>query len=345
MSDTEAKSHQASVRKLRKQREQGSVPTGTEIAGYVSVAAGIAMAGALLSGVPDRVSRLLESALNLADAPPDGPVLSQARDALLPELGLLLAPVVGVVLAASVVTMLIWNKGVVFALKPVTPQLSRISPKSGLTRIYGRRGWVETAVGVLRVTVWGLAALLIAWTTLPALFRNPGCGLTCQWRALDALPITLAAAAIIVLLLAAGIEMLIQRNLFLHEQRMTESEVKRERKDQYGHQQIREERQRLRQEGLAGAAAVGLKQANMCFFHGARAVALRFDRNDTPIPCLSAKATGDAESAALREQVIESGFKARENAEIVAACHSLGVGAPVPRSIYAILGAEMRRMF
>ncbi|MEP3844009.1 MAG: EscU/YscU/HrcU family type III secretion system export apparatus switch protein [Paracoccaceae bacterium] len=51
-------------------------------------------------------------------------------------------PVVAATIAAAFVILIIYNGGILFAIKPELPQLSRVSFKSGFKRIYGKRGWV-----------------------------------------------------------------------------------------------------------------------------------------------------------------------------------------------------------
>ncbi|MFG5379915.1 EscU/YscU/HrcU family type III secretion system export apparatus switch protein [Yoonia sp. R2-816] len=71
-----------------------------------------------------------------------------------------------------------------------------------------------------------------------------GCTIGCSGHVLEPLAWLYLVGAMVIFMLAAGIDMIVQRALFLFKQRMTASEVKRERKEQSGTPKVRQERRR-----------------------------------------------------------------------------------------------------
>ncbi len=344
MSDTEAKTSPASKRKLAKKRSEGAVPAAQDLAGLLAAAAGIVLITATGTVIWGSITQGYSGALSLLNEP-----FLDALDAsigqLVRSLALAVLPVFGLSLIVAVIVTILYNNGIVFSLKPVVPQLERVSPKSGFKRVYGRRGWIETGAGFSRIALWFLAAGIIAVLWLPGLLKTANCGGPCQAHIL--LPMTwyLIGAAVVIMLLSAGVDMLLQRFLFLGEQRMTKSEVKREQKEQTGTPEVRRERKRLQREMADGADSIGLGRANMCFYSKDQAVSIRFMPPQSPLPRITAKADGAIEAAKMRAALRKAGFPESERPLIVAKAMSRDIGSVIDQSTYKDFGAAMREMF
>ncbi|MEP5761249.1 MAG: EscU/YscU/HrcU family type III secretion system export apparatus switch protein [Litoreibacter sp.] len=74
------------------------------------------------------------------------------------------------------------------------------------------------------------------------------------------------------------IDLVVQRALFLDEQKMTETERKNEQKDQHGTPEVRQERRRRMRESARSKRDPVLGNATMCFFYEDRAVGIEFAR-------------------------------------------------------------------
>lgn len=344
MSDTEAKTDPASQRKLRKKREEGVVPAAMDIAGLAASAAGLL---ALLAATPWLIAQLTNAVIAAFETVtmPFDEAMAAGLHRMLAVLGWTVGLVAAAALMASILVTILYNKGLVFAIKPVLPQLTRVSPKAGLARIYGRRGWIETAAGIGRIAVWTGAGGLIAWVFVPDLYRAWGCATICSGGQVIRLGVTLLLAAVVMMMLALSVDMLVQRALFLHEQRMTKTEVKRERKEQGGNPEIRRERRRQQRAMAAGAGAVGLARANMGFVSGTRAVAIQFDPPAAPLPRIAAKARDAAAVRAMRAELARAQHPVLDDqAEIVEAGLRVDVGEVLPQTAFTAFGQAMRRI-
>lgn len=344
MSDSEAKTSPASKRKLAKKRSEGAVPAAQELAGLLAAAAGIVLIAATGAAIWGRLTQGFSGALSLLNEP-FLDALDAAVGDVVRSLALAVLPVFGASTIVGIIVTILYNNGIVFSLKPVVPQLERVSPKSGFKRVYGRRGWIETGAGFARIALWFFAAGVIAILWLPGLMKTANCGGPCQAHIL--LPMTwyLIGAAVVIMLLSAGVDMLLQRFLFLGEQRMTKSEVKREQKEQIGTPEVRRERKRLQREMAEGADSIGLGKANMCFYFKNQAISIRFMPPQSPMPRITAKAQGAVEVAKMRATLRKSGFPESERPLIVTKAMNREVGSVIDQSTYKDFGAAMREMF
>lgn len=290
MSDSEEKKHPASQQKLRKKRKEGAVPQSATSVGALS-AAGLllillSLAPALLQGA---VIVLEIPALLLNDRLEDSYQIAFATVSKL-MLRALWPPVLAVLFIA-IIGSLLFNNGVVFSMKPIAPDLKKISLTSGFKRILGKRGWIETGQTFALLATWLGLAIFLMWLYLPDLFITSQCTSACHRALTLPLYISLTLGGAIWFLLSAGWSQIMQRNLFQHEQRMTETEVKRERKDQHGTPEMRRHRNAVRHEVMSSPGTrFSHHDATIAFASNIGVVAINFDPPHQGLPRLVAKA-------------------------------------------------------
>ncbi|MEJ6402720.1 EscU/YscU/HrcU family type III secretion system export apparatus switch protein [Yoonia sp. 2307UL14-13] len=341
---SEAKKHAASDAKLRKQREKGSVASSAESSGFLACALGIALILGTAPLIWIQLQFMITSSMEVIAMPFD-----QARSVSSNVLGrtLLLAilPILGITLVTAFVAAMIYNKGFIFAMKPVIPQLNRVSPKAGFKRIYGRRGLIETPVSATRILLWlAFAGLLGFWPFL-ALLQQWTC--TGECMAIQIMPIfrLLVIGAVVIFILAAVVDMIVQNKVFLSEQRMTETEQKRERKDQHGTPEIRQERRRLMREANTPRREAKAENATMCFFFEGKAVGIEFRPPDVVAPYVVVKALTAREALKLRQDITNQGWPEKEHELLTKAGLTRPLGDPLDEGSYAAFISAVQDMF
>ena len=341
---SEAKKHPASDQKLRKQREEGNIANGAEIANVAGTVASLV----ILIGLAPYILSHLRAAFDVPVVTYDYPFVT-AVDAVVPTIGKILllavAPVVLVGSVGSIITSMVHNKGVLFSVKAITPKLERISPIAGFKRMFGKRTWVEVGTTLLRLAVWFCAGAFFLWQIFAALFELDSCGLGCTVGIIFHILWRLLATLLILLIILIATEIIIQRNLFLHEQRMTDTEVKKEQKDNFGSNEVRQERQRVRQEDAELAESTGVDKANMCFYFGDMCIAVRYHPEHVKVPQITAKGTSAKKSAALRAKVADNGFPELEHEAVIKASTKSQVGHNVGEEMHAPLIDAMTKLF
>ncbi len=343
MSDSETKKHPASRRKLMKQREDGFIAIARDMTGFIPLVLAIGLMVVTLPTFLERSLQIFDIALK-AFSDTTGVNMQTAGREILMEVLFLLAPLVAMIIAATVLANIVHNNGILFAMKQITPDLKRLDPVGGMKRIYGQRGWVETGTSFVRIAVLTAVFWLIIYFYLPELFGIVPCGISCAANVAAVLYLRICILLIVLFLAAGAIDVLVQRFLFLEEQKMTETELKQENKEQYGSTELRQERRRLRNEGKNRAENIGVEKANMCFFAGDRAVALRYHPQHAPVPRVAAKARGEG-AKTLRKKVRDNGFPEMENVTIVESCMKTELGSGIEEEIFLHLARAMKVLF
>ncbi len=342
---TEAKKHAASSSKLRKQREKGTVANSADSSGFLATGFGITLIVMTAPIIWSRIQEMITRSFGLFHLP--FPEARQTIGDILAQLFIgIVIPILAITLLTAFIVSIIYNNGLVFALKPVSPQMSRISPGTGVKRIYGRRGLIQTPVSLSWIAVWLIFATILGLVPFVALLQQTTCAGICMVNQLLPLLKGLVLGAIAIFVIAAIADMIMQRKLFLHEQKMTETERKQERKDQHGTPEIRQERRRRMREGAnAPRRTVSAGDATMCFFYGDSAVGIQFQPPDVTAPYIVAQATTLEGARALRARIADKGWPVHENAILTRAGLLRPIGETLDESVYPTFVGAVRKMF
>jgi type III secretion protein U len=246
-----------------------------------------------------------------------------------------MVPLLAVAALAAILTNLVAMGGPVFSFEPVKPKFDHVNPATGFKRIFSMRSVIEFLKALFKVAALAIAFVVVFRIGLNALMQAPGCGLPCVYDTAIAVVRPLVITALLVFLVVGLIDVLLQRQLFLREMRMTKTEAKREFKDMEGAPEIKRERRRLGHEMSSGTIKVGLKNASILIGKPGVAVAgLRFVRGETPVPTLVCRGQGAPANVLMTEAnllgipVVSDGDLAR------AILAEAGLGDPVPDALF-----------
>lgn len=319
---SEEKSLPASRRKLQKSREKGQVVTAKEaVSSVVTIAALVYLYAARVS-IAEKLMALWEL----------GPLLDErgfavalaAHVDILGNLALqLVAPLFALVIALSVLTGMLISGGPLFAIEPVIPNFDKLSPGSGIKRIFGRRALMAFLMHVVRFALLAGVLGLVVVGSWGAAMLAPMCGFPCATDALRgmALPVVVASAAAMSAM--AVFDYLVSRSEFMREQRMTKTEMKQEFKEMMGDPQMRGALKRERRQALTGEQ-VGAGRATLVLTAGRDlAVGLRYVQGETPAPVVVARGRG---AEAGRRLVRAAAGPAVDDAALVEALARHAVG-------------------
>jgi type III secretion protein U len=318
MSDeTEQKSLPASTKKLRDARRKGQVSHSRDFINGFTLT--IVLIYLWLAG-PTLQNRVVEL-VNTISQSIDLPFTEAASRAVQLSLDVLLlasVPIVVILVLGNIVAGIAGTLGPVFSFELVTPKFEHINPAQGFKRIFSVRNSVEFAKSTVKVVVLGTAFFLILRSAVGPLFEVPVCGVRCLTTAAVQTATPLAVTAAVAFLAVGLLDLLIQRQLFLRDMRMTRTENKREIKDIQGDPLIRGERRRIRMLQAIGAIfRTGVSRAVIAVMHGDRVVGLRYRPGETPAPVVVCKADGEAGTAMLTE-LRQRGIPIVDDAELVA---------------------------
>lgn len=325
-----------SERKLAKAREDGNVPRSREVAHAAALIAALITVAAIGPSVAQSSLAVVRTGLRfdreLTREP--GRALESAAalagDALWAALPLLVAPIAAALLATLAIG------GLVFTLKPVTPELSRLDPVAGLGRIFSKNSLIEMGK---------LALIAAAVGAVGAWFAGSGLDRFVAYSGMP-LPAALASAGSDLrtgLLWVAGVVVAVALldgplQIWQHRQKlmMTPQEMKEEAKESEGNPEIKG-RQRQRQREISrGRMLAAVPTADVVITNPTHyAVALEYVDGEMNAPRVVAKGA-DLLAARIREIASESGVPLLEAPPLARALYRhVQVDQEIPAALYS----------
>ena len=328
------KTEPATDQKIEDARKKGQVPQSTDLSSsFAFASATIALVGTAALG-EERLRSIITSALQLVDSNADeGRVVTlqvayaMAIDALWLSVPVVVAAILGSLIGGFA------HVGFIVSFDPLTPKFDKLDPVNGVKKIFSLKTLFEVFKSVVK-------AVFISWmlyesirSLLPLLVmsgygQSRAIGQT-AWSAVLRL-LTLCA---VLFFLLGVVDFVIQRLLFLKDQKMTKDEIKREYKQSEGDPMIKGQRRALAHElaqedptpAVAGANAVVVNPTHY-------AVALRYAPDECGLPVIVAKGV-DAEAARIREAATKAKVPIIGNPELARALYKMPVASTVPEPL------------
>lgn len=297
---SEEKTLPPSAKKLREARRKGQIARSREMVTAIVVIAAVGYLFARAGKVFDSLAAAAAAAGQATEAP-FAEAVSGLAWVLAQQLAWMLGPFTGVLIAATLLTSIVVNGGAIAALDPVMPKMERLNPAEGFKRLFAMRNLVELVKSVLKIALVSVAACLLIALSLQAMMEQPSCGLGCAGPLLRGLLKPLLIVSALFFLVIGGLDIGLQRWLFLRDMRMTKSEQKREQKEMEGDPLIKRQHRREQQAGLQAAVRTGLRNATFVVRSPQLVLAFRFARPDAMVPVLVARGTDEGALLLLDE--------------------------------------------
>lgn len=345
-------SEPATPYKLEKARKRGSIARSGELTFALVLAACVACVYGLGVQIMGDTALLLRGGLSLATR---GELTRASTLAYLEALGSqalsIAAPVVFIIWTAALVVAAMQARGV-FSVEPLKPDFSRVSPASGLRRIFSLKSlhelWrssAKIAVIALAMSLWArnhTLEILQLPTRPDAMLRNG--------VALFGSALTLLCG---VVLAFALLDWMLNRHEFMRTMRMSKREIKDEHKEREGDPRIKSRLRELRLEWLKRTRQLAkVRDADVLLTNPTHyAVALAYRHGEMPAPMITARGAGElaqrmrAEARRHAVPVVEHAplaqalFAVRQTQTFVPEEHFVSV-ARVLKWVYAARGAR-----
>jgi len=329
----EEKKHPPTSRRLRDLRRDGQVPHSRDFPGVLSLVAVLA----LLVGTGSGIGEALQGTFAF-DAVGSSAPFAQRAARVAVDTGAVVARILAPVFAVAVLVMLLAQMvdsgGLPASTKPLTPDLNKLSPVEGVKRLFGLSSLIELLKSIVRIILIAAVAWMIVRSRLNDVMWSPTCGLGCVEKATVVTVVPLIAAGAAILLVAALIDLRLARWLFTRENRMTDSELKRDRREDSGDPHVQKSRRQRRDEILSGPTLRGVEKATLVIAGDGVAVGIAYQRGSTPAPVLVAKGDG-ARAASFRETAVQLGIPVIEDPVLAADLHARApLGQYVPEAMF-----------
>lgn len=233
------KTEPASSRRLEQAREEGQVPRSREIGAFMILMVSAAAFWFIGPWMVQRTAALVRRGLTLnAESLSDSQVMlsrlaTLSGDALLSFSPLLIALVAAALLSPFVLGS--WN----FTLKAIEPDLKRLNPMNGLSRIISWSGLAELVKAVAKAMLVGGVAAWVMWSERADIFALFGqsieIGLLSAGQLINFSFLMIVAS----MLLIVAIDVPFQLWQYYDNLKMTREEVRQEHKEMEGNPEVR----------------------------------------------------------------------------------------------------------
>jgi flagellar biosynthetic protein FlhB len=327
------KTEQPTRRRLRRARAEGDLPVSATLVRSVSLVVAVAVTPAAVGTAVDRTGKWIGRTLT-------EPAPAFSAQMLVGEVWFVVGPLLVVAALASAAVGLAQSGGVM-VLRPLSPDLARLSPALGLRRLWSaRQSWMLLQI-VLSVAV-------VLWLTLTVLtdYAARLSATVGDVAASGALAREMSGRlgwlVALVGLAVAGADFALVWHWWRRRLRMTRTEVTEEKRTTEGDPHLRAARRRAHRRLVAGAGLRDVQTATLVVAEGvATAVALRYVEGRDDAPRVVASASGEL---AVRFQSVarEASVPVIPNPELARSLSELDVGDPVPARTYDAVARAIR---
>jgi flagellar biosynthetic protein FlhB len=300
---------------------RGDVAKSQEVSTWFVIAGGTlvlaAFSGSMGTGLATTFRGLLAHAHQI---PVDGQgllalMLRVQRDVL----AVVAIPITLLVLAAIFGNMI--QHRLVWTAEPLKPRLSKISPLSGLKRLFSKQALANFAKGLVKIAVLGAVMFSLLWPQrdrLEGLVQTDILGTLSLTRSLS---LDMLGAVVAILAFVAAADYLFQYRQWYERQKMSLREMKEEFKQSEGDPMIKGKIRQLRQSRMRKRMIAAVPKASVVITNPTHyAVALQYERGMEAPVCI-AKGV-DTLALKIREVASEHAIPVVENPPLARALHA-----------------------
>jgi flagellar biosynthetic protein FlhB len=330
------KTEKATPRRLQEARKKGNIAKSTDVNTAVVLLAAVFVLKWQFSAMGERMVGIAErsfSAFPKQDLNA-GTLMSLLIDAL-SQYAQLVGPTIALLLVAGLVANYL-QVGVLFTSEPITPKLSKINPFTGFQRLFSRRGAIEAAKAIVKMSIVAFMIYQVIRDRYPELAATVLMDRQAIAQLFAATAWDICWRAVAALAVFGALDYFYQR--WEHERglRMTKQEIKDEAKQSEGDPLIKGRIRRAQREAARRRMMSEVPKATVVITNPTHyAVALRYDRDNDPAPKVVAKGV-DLVAQKIKEIAREHGVPTVENVPLARALHKkCEIDDEIPEELYA----------
>src|SRR5690606_16466201 len=274
--------------RMRDARQKGQVARSKEIAGTLGLVVLFAYILLRSDALQQSFADLILVTSNAAAMPIDL-ALAQVGEATLTLLLETLAPIIAIAVLAAILGNVV-QVGVLFAGEAVKPSLNKLNPASAIKKIVSPKNFLDFGKNILKVALLSLIIFIVVRDGIDELVAAGPCGLRCSVPVFAQLMTHIIVFSMAIFIIAAGADYALERWQYIKGLKMTKDEVKREYKEMEGDPHIKGRRRQLARELATSDTVQSTRRASAVVTNPTHlAVALRYNREEAPLPIVLAK--------------------------------------------------------
>ncbi len=288
--DKASKTEDPTQKRLADAREEGNVANSREVSHFTMLLGAAIFVATMLPWVADRVAAHLSQFLAKADRirlEPDAIAIG------LVDIVLTLAPYLALPVALFMLMGIVGQVsqvGLLFTAKPLQPKLDKISPISGIKRMFSIKQILEAVKGIFKIGVVAVIAGLVLLPAMEAPAHLVDQDILATLNEFHDALVVLIVGVVMVMVIITLIDVVYTRHKHYEDLRMTKQEVKDEHKNLEGDPQVKRRVQQLRVERTRQRMMQAVPDADVVITNPTHfAVALRYKMESMAAPRLVAK--------------------------------------------------------
>ena len=333
--DKSQQTEEPTQRRLDEAEKHGDIVKSTEVTTFVALLGGtltIAIFGRSTAiGFTHTFQMFLEQPGQIAV---DSTGILDLFHHLLLAVGVLLAPIFAVLIAITLGGHVLQHRPSI-SLDRITPKFSKLSPLSGLKKMFGMEGLINLGKGILKIAVVGTVLWTVLWPERGNLEGILSHGPQQIAGDIVYLLMKLLIATLSILGVIAALDYGLQRYRFLQRNRMSKQEIKEEYRQTEGDPGVKAKVKQIRAERSRRRMMAAVPEATVVIMNPTHyAVALKYESGKMAAPVCVAKGV-DALALKIREVAEEHEVPVVENPPLARALYAtVEIDEPVPAEQY-----------
>ena len=337
------KTEPASDKKLDDARKKGEVPQSRDLSSAFAFLFALAAMVATASSANDRLRQIILTSLGTLQGSSDERLTllyqrlySMAADGIFVVLPILVAAVIGSIVGGMA------HVGINVSFEPLTPKFEKLDPVAGVKRIFSVKSLVEVLKTIIKAVFVGWILYEMVLSITPMMVRTTyGSAESIGQNAWEAL-LRLFYVCAPLFLVVGVVDFVVQRLMFLKDQRMSKDDQKTEYKQSEGDPQLKGQRKALAHEIAFSDPAPAVAGANAVVVNPTHyAVALRYNPDEYGLPVIVAKGV-DEEAARIRGLANQFNVPIIGNPELARALYKVGTREAVPEALLEAVAIVLR---
>ncbi|MFN4120669.1 flagellar biosynthesis protein FlhB [Acidovorax sp.] len=346
MESSQDKSLPASERKLQKARTDGQGARSRDLSHLAILGAGAACMLLLAPELMNRMMLAMSQQLAFDAAVVMSPAQMLTRLSDMVAIGVVASAVFAILTSSAALVAAIGAGGWIFSLKPITPQFNRLNPISGLANLFSKQQMANVAKMVLLTAIityvaWKFMGNSIEQVAMLVLQPSPlAISQVADWLTAG------VSLMLLVVFLAALIDVPLQAYFFKERLKMSHEEVKQEHKESDGNPHTKG-RIRQKQREIADRASVGaVPNADFVVMNPTHyAVALKYDDKTMSAPQVISRGT-DLTAFRIRDLAKQHGVPVLQSPMLARALYAHAeLDQAIPATLYTAVAQVLAYVY
>ncbi|MDA7978145.1 MAG: flagellar biosynthesis protein FlhB [Pirellulales bacterium] len=340
------KTHEATPHRRQQAREKGQVVKSMDLSSAGVLLGGLLIIYGLSAGLFDSLAQFMTTQLSELPSPIYGQEeFAQQSQSILDRLTRDLLPLLSLMLGAAIL-LNVGQTGLLFTPSRIAPDLSRINPIKGFTRVFSLSGVMRLGFGIFKILIVAGVAFLSIYARRGEMLLVP------EWSPvevgiflLDILFWTAVKIAAALMLLAI-LDYWYQRWKHDRDLKMTTQEVRDEMKNLQGDPQVAARRKQVQRQLVLNRLGQDVPKADVVVTNPTHlAVAIQYEPMTMNAPIIVAKGQGSM-AERIRRIALEHQIPVLERKPLAQALyHNVEVNQPIPADHYASVAEILRYVY